>query len=46
VHHPNEKGKAKRLYLHRAIHPFLGLFRHAFFSYELGRLNRDPEAFS
>lgn len=30
----------------RSIHPFLGLFRHTFFSYELGRLKRDPEVFS
>jgi beta-phosphoglucomutase-like phosphatase (HAD superfamily) len=30
----------------RSIHRFLRLFRHTFFSYQLRRLKRDPEAFS
>jgi hypothetical protein len=30
----------------RSIHPFLIRFPHTFFSYELGKLKRDPEAFS
>jgi hypothetical protein len=30
----------------RSIHPFLGLFKRTFFAYELGKLKRDPEAFS
>jgi putative hydrolase of the HAD superfamily len=30
----------------RSVHPFLRLFQHTFFSYELGRLKREPEAFS
>jgi putative hydrolase of the HAD superfamily len=30
----------------RSVHPFLKLFQHAFFSYELGRLKRQPEAFA
>ena len=30
----------------RSIYPFLTLFKRTFFSYELGKLKRDPEAFS
>ena len=29
----------------RSVHPFMQLFHHAFFSYELGRLKHDPQAF-
>jgi phosphoglycolate phosphatase-like HAD superfamily hydrolase len=30
----------------KSIHPFLSLFKRTFFSYELGELKRNPEAFS
>jgi HAD superfamily hydrolase (TIGR01509 family) len=29
----------------QSIHPFLKRFRHTFFSYDLGRTKRDPQAF-
>jgi HAD superfamily hydrolase (TIGR01509 family) len=29
----------------KSIHPFLERFKHTFFSYDLGRTKRDPEAF-
>jgi len=28
------------------VHPFLKIFKHTFYSYNLGRLKKDPETFS